>query len=57
MVTLTIILIMSVIALCIATAAVIAGGSLFILLFADVIACVIFIVWIMKRMSNRKKKG
>lgn len=30
------------------------GGSLFILIFADVIVCILIITWIMKRLIGRK---
>lgn len=32
------------------------GGVAFIILFADVIVCVAIIVWIVKRLTGRKKK-
>lgn len=31
-----------------------AGGAIFILIFADVIVCIIFIVWLIKKIFKRK---
>ena len=33
-----------------------AGGAVFIVLFGDVIVCILLIVWILKRLIGRKKK-
>lgn len=33
-----------------------AGGAAFIIIFGDVIVCVIIIAWIIKRLFKRKKK-
>lgn len=30
------------------------GGSIFIIVFADVIVCAIFIAWLIKKLSSRK---
>lgn len=30
------------------------GGSIFIIVFADVIVCAIFIVWLIKKLSSRR---
>lgn len=35
--------------------AVAAGGTVFIIIFGDVIVCVMIILWIMKRLIRRKK--
>ena len=32
------------------------GGSVFIILFGDVIVCVFIILWIMKRLFRKRKK-
>lgn len=32
------------------------GGAAFIVVFADVIVCVFILVWIIKRLSGKKKK-
>jgi O-antigen/teichoic acid export membrane protein len=32
------------------------GGATFIVLFGDVIVCVLFIVWLIKRLTKKKKK-
>ena len=32
------------------------GGAVFIIIFADVIVCALFIVWLVKRLIGRKKK-
>lgn len=32
------------------------GGSVFIILFSDVIVCIAIIVWFIKRLANKKKK-
>lgn len=31
------------------------GGAMFVILFADVIVCVLIIIWIMNRLTKRKK--
>lgn len=31
------------------------GGTAFIIVFGDVIVCVLAIIWIIKRLSNRRK--
>ena len=36
--------------------AVSAGGAVFIVLFGDVIVCILLIVWILKRLISKKKK-
>lgn len=32
-----------------------AGGAIFTVLFSDVIVCIFIIVWIIKKLANRKK--
>ena len=32
------------------------GGTMFILVFGDVIVCIALLIWIAKRLHNRKKK-
>lgn len=31
------------------------GGTVFVIIFGDVIVCVLAIIWIIKRLSNRRK--
>lgn len=33
-----------------------AGGAIFIIVFADVIVCVLVIIWLIKKLIGRKKK-
>lgn len=39
----------------ITVAAISIGGSAFIVVFGDVIVCMVFIIWIMKHLFTRKK--
>ena len=55
MILMTILGIMLVMLLLFAILALGAGGGLFIVIFADLIVCALFIAWLMKRLANRKK--
>lgn len=33
------------------------GGSVFIIIFSDVIVCALFIAWLIKRLVNKKKNS
>ena len=51
----TILLLVSIVAIAIATCLLAAGGGVFIVLFADVILCVMVIVWLIKRSFKKRK--
>ena len=51
-----ILLITLLILVAVAILAISVGGAAFIIVFGDVIVCVIFIVWIMKRIARRKRR-
>ena len=51
----TILLLVSIVAIAIAVCLLAAGGGVFIVLFADVILCVMFIVWLIRRSFKKRK--
>lgn len=54
---LTIILLLMAVALTMFAVIIISvGGTAFIIIFADIIVCALFIFWILKRLFKRKKK-
>lgn len=32
------------------------GGSVFIIIFGDVIVCIMFLIWLIKKLCSRKKR-
>ena len=56
MILFTILLIVVLALVAIVLTAIAIGGSAFIIVFGDVIVCIIFLVWIMKKLINRKRR-
>lgn len=55
MILFTILLLTLIMLTVITVAAISIGGVAFIVVFGDVIVCMVFIIWIMKRLFTRKK--
>lgn len=54
MILFTILLIIALILVTITTLAIAVGGSAFVIIFGDVIVCIVLIAWIMKKLIKRK---
>ena len=55
MILFTILILMIIMLTLIAIIAFSMGGTMFILVFGDVIVCIALLIWIIKRLHNRKK--